>query len=128
MTPLLQTALKTDGWRDREAALCAAATVLARATNQLEMAEPVDPDPRQFFDRDIRVSAAARLVVTLVDSLTDPALRRLVDGLGGRMDAMPRLPGSLDQAIDSVDVLTNLALRRAAGPTLGLPPFDGRTG
>ncbi len=128
MTPLLQTALTSDDWRDRQGALCAVATVLAEATNQLDLAEPVDPDPGQFFDRDIRVSAAARLVVALVDSLTDPGLRRLVASLGGRLDAMHRLPGGLDQAIDSVDVLTNLALRRAAGPTLGLPPFDGRTG
>lgn len=44
----------------------------------------------------------------------------LIERLGGRLDGMHRLPGSLDQVVDSVDVLTNSRLRRTAGQTLGL--------
>ncbi|MBA3367483.1 MAG: DUF4037 domain-containing protein [Geodermatophilaceae bacterium] len=120
LTPLLQAALSADLWREREANLCAASSVLAEATNDLQLAEPVDPAPRQFFDRDIRVLDAARLVVALTAVISDPQVRRLVDSLGGRLDGTHRLPGNVDQAVDSVDVLTNHALRRDAGPTLGL--------
>lgn len=125
MTPLLQRALRAQNWRERQDSLCASSTVLAEATNQLELAEPVDARPRQFFDRDIRVSASARLVVALVKSVTDPGVRLVIDSLGGRLDTMPRLPGSLDQAVDSVDVLTNQKLSRRAGSILGLAPFEG---
>ena len=120
LTPLFQAALSADVWREREAVLASASSILAEATNRLELAEPVDPTPRRFFDRDIRVLGARRLVTALVASVTDPDLRRLIDGLGGRLDGLHRLPGSLDQAVDSGDVLTNPRLRRAAGPTLGL--------
>ena len=124
LTPLLQAALSSDRWRERETNLCAASSVLAEATNDLHLAEPVDPTPRQFFDRDIRVLGAARLVAALTAAISDPEVRRLVDSLGGRADGTLRLPGNIDQAVDSVDVLTNVALRRCAGPTLGLSGWD----
>jgi hypothetical protein len=125
LTPLLQAALKADAWRVRERNLCSASSTLAEATNRLELAEHVDPSPRQFFDRDIRVSAAAQLVMVLIESVTEPTVRRLVDGLGGCPDTTHRLPGTVDQAMDSVDVLTNQGLCRKAGMALGLAPFDG---
>ncbi|MDQ3714476.1 MAG: DUF4037 domain-containing protein [Actinomycetota bacterium] len=120
LTPLLQAALRAERWQERETNLCAASTVLAAATNDLHLAEPVDPTPRQFFDRDIRVLGAARLVAALTAAISDTEVRRLVDSLGGRLDGTHRLPGNVDQAVDSVDVLTNVGLRRGAGPTLGL--------
>lgn len=120
LSPLLQGALRADDWRDRESLLCAASSVLADATNRLELAEPVDPTERQFHDRDIRVLGASSLVTALAAAVTDVEVASLVTQLGGRLDGTHRLPGSLDQAVDSVDVLTNLALRRTAGPVLGL--------
>lgn len=121
LTPLLRAALSADHWWEREANLCAASSVLAQATNRLELAEPVDPSPRQFFDRDIRVLDASRMVAALATSVTDLEVVRLVENLGDRLDGTHRLPGSLDQAVDSVDLLSNVGLRRAAGPALGLP-------
>lgn len=100
--------------------------ILAEATNRLGLAEEIDPGPRQFFDRDIRVLGASRLVAALAGSVTDPEVARLIDGLGGRLDGMHRLPGSLDQAVDCVDVLTNPQLRRLLGPALGLTVSDDR--
>lgn len=94
--------------------------MLAVATNQLGLAGPVDIGAHQFFDRDIQVSAAGNLVTALVGSVTDPQVRQLIDSLGGRLDGMPALPGGLDQAVDSVDVLTSSRRRRGAGPVLGL--------
>ncbi|SNQ47665.1 hypothetical protein FRACA_20061 [Frankia canadensis] len=45
----LRHALRAAHWREREAALCAAASHLAAATNRLGLAVPVDPAPRRFF-------------------------------------------------------------------------------
>lgn len=120
--PLLRAALRAEQWHEREHHLCAASSLLAQATNSLGLADPVDPAPRQFYDRNIRVLGASRVVAALAASVSDPEVRRLIDGLGGRLDGTHRLPGSLDQAVDSVDVLTHPRLRRASGPTLGLRP------
>jgi len=117
----LSAALAASSWRQRERHLCQSAARLVEATNDLRLADPVDPAPGPFFDRDILVAPAQALVLALTAAVTDPALRRLIDGLGGRSDQAPRLPGTIDQAVDSVDVLTNPRLRRASGPTLGLP-------
>ena len=121
LTPLFQAGLSADLWREREEHLCAGSSILAEATNRLELAEPVDPSTRQFFDRDIRVGAGARLVATLAAAISDLEVRELIADLGGRLDGMHRLPGAVDQAVDSVDVLTNPRLRQSAGPMLGLP-------
>jgi hypothetical protein len=99
-----------DGWREREAALCAAQRELAVATNRLGLAAEVDPEPRQFFNRDIRVLFAGRFTIALAEAVTDPEVRALIDGAGRRVrdeGGIPRLPGAIDQAVDCVDVLTH---------------------
>lgn len=126
LTPLLRAALAADGWRNREKSLLTASSVLAETTNQLGLAEPVDVSAHQFFDRDILVSSAEHLVRALVGSVTNPQVRHMIDGLGGRIDGMPALPGSLDQAVDSVDVLTSLRRRRGAAAVLGLTADDDK--
>ncbi len=119
--PHLRSALAADHWRDREAAVCAAAYVLGQATNRLGLAEPVDPSSRQFHDRDIRVVGAERFTEALVAPITDPGLRGLLARLGQRTGGtVGALPGAIDQAVDSVDVLSHPARCRAAAPMLGL--------
>lgn len=117
---LLEAALSAGHWRDREANLCAASSILVEAMNQLQLADPVEPTERQFHDRDIRVLGASRLVAALVAAITDAEVRLLVARLGSRLDGMHRLTGSIDQAVDCVDVLTNPPLRRATAEMLGL--------
>jgi hypothetical protein len=117
----LRTALAAAGWRDREAAVCAAASALVAATNRLGLAEPVDPAPRRFYERDLRVVAAEALTEALTGAITDPQVRALLTRLGQRPGAsVPRLPGAIDQAVDSVDVLSHVDRCRAAAPALGL--------
>lgn len=118
--PPLAAGLAATDWRERERRLCDAAAVLVRATNALGLGDSVDPAPRRFFDRDIRVAPADGLVFALTAAVTDREIWELIGRLGGRSDQMPRLPGTIDQAMDSVDVLTNPRLRRSSGPTLGL--------
>ena len=121
LAPLLAAATGAQRWRDREAALVTAAGLVAAATNRLGLAEPVDPAPRQFYDRDIRVLGAERFTVALTAAITDPQLRALLERLGSRRDEpVGGLPGTIDQAADSTDVLSNPARFRAAAPMLGL--------
>ena len=116
----LTAALTAPGWRDRETALCAAAGHLAAATNDLALCPPLDPTPRQFHTRDIRVLNAERYTTALAAEITDPVLRGILNRLGTR-EGVPRLPGTIDQAVDNTDVLTNPARFRSAVLLLGLP-------
>ncbi|GAA0565440.1 DUF4037 domain-containing protein [Paractinoplanes ferrugineus] len=123
--PALATALSAASWQDREAALVRAASVLAAATNDLALGPPLDPAPRQFYERDIRVLQAERYTVALAAEITDPELRAVLEGFGVRHGTVPRLPGTVDQALDNTDLLSDPTLFRAAAPMLGLGPGLG---
>ncbi len=119
--PALAAATAAATWRDREGALVTAAGVLAAATNDLGLAAPVDPAPRPYYTRDIRVLGADRLTVALTAAVTDPRVRALIDGLGGRRGGpIAKLPGTIDQVTDSTEILGDPARRRRAAPLLGL--------
>lgn len=122
LRPALDRALSADGWREREAGVCEAASLLGQATNQLRLAAPVDPSPRRFHERDIRVVGGERFAEALTEDITDPQVRQLLARLGTRGGGLSvgALPGAIDQAVDSVDVLTRPERCRAAAPMLGL--------
>ena len=118
--PLLDAALRARRWREREDAIVSAAGVVAAATNELRLCPPVDPAPRRFHDRDIRVLGAERFTVALTAAITDPQLRALLRRAGLRHGTVPVLPGTVDQAVDSTEVLSSPARCRLAAPLLGL--------
>jgi hypothetical protein len=120
LKPLLDGALGAPDWRERERMVAGAAGVLARRTNGLMLAGPVDPAPRQFYERDITVLGAERFTVALAEEITDPVLRGLADRLGLRHGHIPRLPGTVDQAVDSTDALAIPERFRKAAPLLGI--------
>jgi Domain of unknown function (DUF4037) len=122
LSPHLTAAMTATDWRDREAAVCAAASVLGEATNGLGLCEPVDPAARQFYERDIRVVGAERFTVALTEAITDPDVRTVLARLGHRRGtAVGMLPGMIDQAVDSTDVLCHPDRCRAAAAMLGHP-------
>jgi hypothetical protein len=82
----------------------------------------VSPAPRRFFERDVRVLGAGRLTVALTAAVTDPAVLGLLGRLGYRAGtAIGRLPGTVDQVVDSTDVLSAVDRARVA-PLVGLLP------
>ncbi|WP_238429221.1 hypothetical protein [Frankia nepalensis] len=128
-TPLAQTARRPaksrgrrrSGSRDDEAPGARRDALRTAATNRLGLAEPVDPTPRRFHSRDIQVLGAQRLTRALTDAISDPRLRALLTRLGHRPDGpLGHLPGAIDQATDSVEILTQPSRRREYAALLGL--------
>jgi hypothetical protein len=119
LDPSLRGALAAETWREREAMICTAGSLLAAATNELGLCPPVDPSPRRFYTRDIRVLGAHRLTTALAAEITDPVLLGIIER-AGRREGIPKLAGTIDQAIDSTDVLGDISRCRAAAPLLGL--------
>ncbi len=85
--------LATD-WPARERALVAAYEFVARGHNDAGITEWVDPTVRPFFGRGFLVLMSDRFVDACLARVTDPWLR-----------ALP-LVGSVDQLVDSTDVLS----------------------
>jgi hypothetical protein len=86
----------------RERALCRAYELAAEWHNALGLTAPLDPTVRRFHDRPFLVLDAARFSAPLLDSITDPAVR-----------ALPPV-GTVDQYVDSTDVLSHATRARAA--------------
>lgn len=84
----------------RQAALAAALTALAERHNAAGLTAPLDPAPRDYHGRPARVLMADRFASALLDTVSDPALRRLP------------VIGAVDQVVDSADVLTAPDLHR----------------
>jgi len=91
--------------------------ILGEETNALKLAEPVPTEPVRFWDRDIKTIGGDRWTVALTQAVRSPEIRFYLDGLETRegdngIGPVPRLPGAIDQVSDSVDVLTNVGVRR----------------
>jgi hypothetical protein len=119
LDPPLRAALSAETWREREDMICTAGSLLAAATNELALCPAVDPAPRQFYSRDIRVLGAHRFTIALSAEITDPALLGVIERVG-RRNGIPSLAGTIDQAVDSTDILGDIGRCRAAAPLLGL--------
>lgn len=70
--------------------------------NELGLTEPVDPSTRPYHDRPFRVLRAERFTAALAAGITTPEIRSLPIG------------GSIDQCVDSTDVLSDDLRSRAA--------------
>jgi hypothetical protein len=96
----LHTVLGAASWPDRQAGLCAAYQIVGQAQNELALTEPVDPTVRPYHERPYLVLHAERFADALRRSIADPAVRDLP------------LLGTVDQVVDSTDVLRSSARNR----------------
>ncbi|MDQ0930726.1 DUF4037 domain-containing protein [Streptomyces turgidiscabies] len=111
LTPVLTAALAATDWPTREHHLARAYETVAAAHNQLGLSDRVDPTTRPYHDRPFQVLHAERFARALTTHITDPAIR-----------ALPTI-GTVDQFIDSTDVLSRPELTRAATrATISSPP------
>lgn len=91
----LRAALHARDVTARETALEQAYVALAERHNRTGLTPPLDPAARPYHGRPARVLMADRFTHALLDTVTDPHLRRLP------------VIGGVDQVVDSADVLTS---------------------
>ena len=96
----LRSVLGAASWQERETGLCAAYQIVGHKQNELALSEPVDPTVRPYHDRPFQVLHAERFAEALRASVTDPRLAELP------------LVGTIDQFVDSTDVLGSTARTR----------------
>jgi hypothetical protein len=107
--PALGRLLAAATWPDREQAFVEAAEAVARMHNAAGITEPVDATARPYHGRPFQVIGAGRFVEACLAEVGDARLR-----------ALP-LIGSVDQVVDSADVLSYAPrLRGLAGLYGGL--------
>ena len=92
--PVLEAALVAHGFAAREEALMEAFEIVARRHNDAEVTRTVAPEVTRFHGRPFQVIGSSRFVDACLDAVGDDYLRGLP------------LVGSIDQIVDSVDVLS----------------------
>ncbi len=95
----LQAALRANAWQAREAALGAALQAAARLHNRLGLTEALPERVSAFHGRPFQVIHAEEFARALAAQISDPRVR-----------ALPANIGSVNQWVESVDVLENVGL------------------
>ncbi len=95
LAPHLDAALKATDYPARETGLCSAYEYIARCYNQLNLTPPVDPEVRLFYKRPFRVLGGDRFAEACLAAIHDEWLKE------------QPLVGSVDQFVDSTDVLSS---------------------
>jgi Domain of unknown function (DUF4037) len=114
--PAMARALVATRWPEREDAICRASEVLAAASNALGLyPDPPQPVRRPFHSRRIQVIGAGRFTEALLGSILDLEVRKLIAG-ETRAGGFQGLIGSVDQFVDSTDVLSHPGRSRRARP------------
>jgi zona occludens toxin (predicted ATPase) len=113
LTPHLDRVLAARGWQDRQQHLAHAYQIIAAMHNDLGITEPLSAHATQFHGRPFLVIEAGRFADALRNQIRDKRVRNL-----------PEAIGSIDQYVDSTDVLSNPTLRRRAKAIYG-SIYDG---
>ena len=108
--PALEAALDAPDYPRREEALVAAYEALARLHNASGLTESLDPSVTFFYGRPFRVLSSDRFVRACLRHVGDDWLRGLP------------LMGSIDQVVDSTDVLEQTAVARTLRALYGDAP------
>jgi hypothetical protein len=100
--PVLERALSSTNWREREAHLAAAYEIVAEMHNALAITGPLPARVSPFHNRPFKVIQADTFARVIWEAIEDEEIRALPYGLG-----------KVDQFVDSTDVLSNTARCRS---------------
>ena len=101
LAPAFEGVWRASGWQDREAHLGAAYEVVGEMHNALQITDPLDTAVRRFHQRPYLVIDGDRFVDAIRAEMADPEI-----------EALPVHLGSVDQFVDSTDVLDHLSRLR----------------
>ncbi len=101
LLPAFEGVWHASQWQEREAHLSQAYQIVAEMHNALQITEPLDTAVRRFHQRPYLVIDGDRFVDAVRAQIVDPAVK-----------ALPVHLGSVDQFVDSTDVLDHLSRLR----------------
>lgn len=113
LQPALSTALEANDFPAREAALSRAYEAVAALHNASGLTAPLDPTVRNFHGRPFKVLFAERIVAATLAAISSGEMREIANAAGAI--------GSVDQFIDSTDVLSHGTLPRHADGFFNAP-------
>jgi len=108
LTPHLDAVLAARGWHDRQQHLVDVYEIVAAMHNDLALTEPLSTTATQFHGRPFLIIQASEFADAIRGQIQDERVRNL-----------PEAVGSIDQFVDSTDVLSNAGLRRQAKAIYG---------
>lgn len=95
LEPALLAVLTAGTWPEREAAMVACWRLVAEAHNGLGVTQPLPVEATGYYERPFLVIHAEQFEEALLDAIDDPAV-----------GALPRYLGSVDQMVDTSDLLS----------------------
>jgi hypothetical protein len=101
LTPYLQAALAAKSWEERQAALSPAYEIVAEMQNALSITDPLPAKVSRYYDRPFDVIQGEHFADAIEAKIDDARIR-----------ALPKQIGSIDQFVNSTDVLTHADRRR----------------
>ena len=107
LTPVLQEVLASKTWKAREKKLAHAYSILATQHNALRILKPLPTRVTKYYDRPFLVIHGDAFASSIREAIRDPAVKGLTPNIG-----------SVDQFMDSHDVLQHIALARRLGAAL----------
>jgi hypothetical protein len=99
LLPVFDNVLSAADWQEREKHLSQAYTIAAKLHNDLGIIAPLDTEVAYYYERPYMVIHAERFADAIWRAITDEEVKRI--------DA---LIGSVNQLVDSTDVIENLGL------------------
>ena len=104
LAPFLRDAQLADTWHQRETALCAAYTLLARLHNALGLTDALPEQVSEFHGRPFMAIHAETFALALQEKISDPEIKRI---------AQKGLIGGIDQFSDNTDLRSHLVWQPA---------------
>jgi len=104
LTPVLHDVLMEKTWKTRERKLAKAYSIVAKQHNALKITKPLPTRVTKYFSRPYLVIHGDAFASSIKEAIRDPQVKRLPPNIG-----------SIDQFIDSTDVLEQLSMVKRLG-------------